>query len=1113
MNQKLKFGEKRVRAFFLLFSLCCLSLQVAAQTANKKISYQCKNEKLSTVFEQLERLSGYYKLQFAYSDVEEYRVTTNLQEVTVPDAVKSVIAGKPLTYTVDNQYIYVKPEGQKVTKGETFTFSGKVVDELDLPLPGVNITVKGKSGMGTTTNIDGEFGLALTNENAVLVFSYMGMKVQEVRATSGKKLTVRMQPDAVALKETVVTGIYTRNIESFTGSIATYTSKELKMAGNSNVLQSLNALDPAFIITDNNLRGSDPNATLNISVRGVTNITDLEAEYETDPNQPLFILDGFESDLQTITNLNIDRIESISLLKDAASTAIYGSKAANGVVVVETKRPVAGKLRFSYNGNYQVAWADLSDYNMMNAKEKLEYEKLAGRYASGDFNLDANGEIIDETQRALYYSRLQLVQDGLDTYWMNEPLRTAFTQSHNVYVDGGDSAFTYGIGVNYNNTQGVMKGSNKDVLNGNIRLTYRIEKFAFSNNTDINYWNSTTEPVAFRQFVNANPYYLKRNEDGQVTKYLERDTSYADNVYAWNPLWDFEQNSFNESNTLSLTNNFQIDWRPISELRLRGRFGISISQLENEVFQSPESTTFASTDKLLRGSFNKSNTRNNDYNGSLDATFGKSIGKHMINAIAGMQISERSSNAERYSARGYISDQFANPNFSQGYPDGGRPSSSVSKSRSASYYLNLNYGYDMRYLADFNLRSDGSSVFGINNPFTTTWSFGLSWNAHNEKFFPKTDIINYLKFRYSLGNPGNQNISAKLANNVYNYVTTFQNPFGLAALVSRWGNHDLEWQRTVDQNFGIDIQMFDKRLRFTLDYYTKQTDPLLLDINLPPSVGTTTNPMNIGSMKNEGFTWSASYYIFREQNFNWMVNANMGHVKTTYSDIGDTLEKFNQEGRKETAYSLRRYYDGSSPTDLWAVRSAGIDPTTGNEVFIKKDGTYTFEWDAEDEVICGNTSPDLEGTFGTTIYYKGFSFNTIFSYRYGGQIFRQTLYDKVENISELDLMYNQDKRALHDRWQKPGDIAAFKRIDDLSSDFNMSKMTSRFIEDENTLKCTSISLGYENQTAEWLKKIGASSFNVRLYMNDLFYLSTVKEERGLDYPFQRSVSASFGLSF
>ena len=1003
---------------------------------------------------------------------------------------------------------------QQTTESQTpekkVIYRGVVIDDTDAPLPGVSVTLPHSKGTGVTTDVNGRFEISVPESVHNLVFSYIGMKTQPVRVKGiTKDITVRLESDAGNLKEAVVTGIYTRNAESFTGSMATYTNKELKQVGNLNVLQSLQALDPAFVITDNNLRGADPNATLDISIRGTTNQTDLESDYEYDPIQPLFILDGFESDLTTITNLNIDRVASITILKDAASTAIYGSKAANGVVVVETVKPEPGKLRFSYSGNYQVAWADLTDYNMMNAREKLAYEKLAGRYASGDYNLDANGEIIDEDQRQIYYNRLKLVEQGLDSYWLNEPLRTAFTQTHNIYVDGGDSAFLYGVGVNYSNTQGVMKGSGKDALNGNIRLTYRVDRLSFSNNTNLNYNTSDTEPVAFRNFVNANPYYSKYNENGEITKYFERTATLSGYEYAYNPLWDFNQKSYNRTNTFSLNNNFQVEWRILEELRLRGRFGVTIAQNESTVFHSPEETMFAETDSLERGTYAKNSSRDTSYDGTLDLTYGRTFGNHMLNLIGGMQFTESNSDAEAFSALGYMSDQYSNPNFSMGYPDGGKPSSTVVKSRTASYYFNLNYGYDMRYLVDLNLRTDGASVFGTNNPFSTTWSFGLGWNVHNEKFLADSDVISYMKLRYSLGNPGNSNLDAKRANTVYNYYTAFQNPFGLAALVSQWGNKDLEWQRTLDQNIGIDLAFMDDRLRFTFDYFTKTTDPLLLSISLPPSTGTTTSPMNIGTMHNEGFTWQATYFVLRGNDYNWSLTANMNHVKTSYDDMGNYLEYLNEQGRDEEAYTLRRYYDGASPTALWAVRSAGIDPMTGNEVFIKKDGSYTFEWDTADEVVCGDTTPDVEGTFGTSAYWKGFSMNLIFSYRYGGQAFRQTLFDKVENISESDLMYNQDKRAYYDRWQKPGDHAKFKRIDDLSE----SHMTSRFIEDENTLKLTTLSFGYENQTAPWLKTIGASSFNVRLSMNDLFYLSTIKEERGLDYPFQRSVMMSLGLSF
>lgn len=886
--------------------------------------------------------------------------------------------------------------------------------------------------------------------------------------------------------------------------MATYSEKELKTVGNQNVLQSLKVLDPSFIVLENNLSGSDPNATMNLNIGGNTNIVGLETEYTTNPNQPLFILDGFETTLSTITDLSMDRVASITILKDAASTAIYGAKAANGVVVVETKKPEAGRLQFNYNGNFGLEWADLTDYNLMNSSEKLQYEKLAGYYGS----LDANGNIIDEYYQNLYNQRMLRTKQGIDSYWMNEPLQTGFTQSHNIFAEGGDAAFRYGIGMTYTQTQGVMKNSNRDVLNGNVQLTYRIDKFAFTNQTNITNTDVENPTVSFSDFARTNPFYDKYNEYGEIDQVIEEiQTISGGTQYITNPLWDLNQKSYDKNNQLSFTNNFQIEYRPLPELRIRGKLGIIVGRSNSKQFDSPEMSKYLTTDQLKRGSYSESNTKSSSYDGSLDISYGKTFGKHTVNAIGGMQISENNSNLSMFQAIGYSSDLFSNPNFANGYPEGGRPSSSISKSRTASYYANFNYGYQLRYLLDFNLRTDGSSVYGVNNPFSTTWSLGLGWNIHNEEFFNKNGVLNYLKLRYSVGNPGNANLSAKMANSIYTYYTQYPNMFGLAALISSWGNSGLKWQRTNEHNVGVDIEMFHNRLRLSTDFFIKKTDPLLLSIDFPPSTGISQVPMNIGAMKNIGTTFTGSYIIIRKPDMNWTVNANLRHIRTTYYNIGDLLEKYNEKGR--TNQTLTRYYDGASNTALYAVRSAGIDPMTGNEIFIRKDGSYTFKWDSADEVICGDSTPDVEGAFGTSFYWKGFSVNAIFSYRYGGQAFLSTLFNKVENISDVQVKYNQDKRALYDRWQKPGDIAKFKRIDDTST----TNMSSRFIADDNTLELSTVSVGYETTAGKWLQSIGASSFNVRIYGNNLFRLSTIKEERGIDYPFSRSISASVGIRF
>lgn len=1044
--------------------------------------------------------SSYYCLSQATPPLKNWLHSNKLRYLVLAASVFPML-GTQLYATTDNSLNQTTQSAQT----NKVTYHGTVIDENGDPLPGVNITYKNAKGVGVITDVDGNFTLAVPTNVHSLIFSYIGMKTQTVRISSpSEKVKVRMEPDAVAIQETVITGIYTRKAESFTGSMATYSEKELKTVGNQNVLQSLKVLDPSFIVLENNLSGSDPNATMNLNIGGNTNIVGLETEYTTNPNQPLFILDGFETTLSTITDLSMDRVASITILKDAASTAIYGAKAANGVVVVETKKPEAGRLQFNYNGNFGLEWADLTDYNLMNSSEKLQYEKLAGYYGS----LDANGNIIDEYYQNLYNQRMLRTKQGIDSYWMNEPLQTGFTQSHNIFAEGGDAAFRYGIGMTYTQTQGVMKNSNRDVLNGNVQLTYRIDKFAFTNQTNITNTDVENPTVSFSDFARTNPFYDKYNEYGEIDQVIEEiQTISGGTQYITNPLWDLNQKSYDKNNQLSFTNNFQIEYRPLPELRIRGKLGIIVGRSNSKQFDSPEMSKYLTTDQLKRGSYSESNTKSSSYDGSLDISYGKTFGKHTVNAIGGMQISENNSNLSMFQAIGYSSDLFSNPNFANGYPEGGRPSSSISKSRTASYYANFNYGYQLRYLLDFNLRTDGSSVYGVNNPFSTTWSLGLGWNIHNEEFFNKNGVLNYLKLRYSVGNPGNANLSAKMANSIYTYYTQYPNMFGLAALISSWGNSGLKWQRTNEHNVGVDIEMFHNRLRLSTDFFIKKTDPLLLSIDFPPSTGISQVPMNIGAMKNIGTTFTGSYIIIRKPDMNWTVNANLRHIRTTYYNIGDLLEKYNEKER--TNQTLTRYYDGASNTALYAVRSAGIDPMTGNEIFIRKDGSYTFKWDSADEVICGDSTPDVEGAFGTSFYWKGFSVNAIFSYRYGGQAFLSTLFNKVENISDVQVKYNQDKRALYDRWQKPGDIAKFKRIDDTST----TNMSSRFIADDNTLELSTVSVGYETTAGKWLQSIGASSFNVRIYGNNLFRLSTIKEERGIDYPFSRSISASVGIRF
>ena len=1081
-------------SFFLLISVLPGNASVLAQQEKLALS-----STQLTVREIFDAISSQLRYDVFYNgeQLDLNRKVKFAQQVLNLEQVLDAVANNRFKYTLEDRTIILTPLTTPQTVNSV-TLTGQVTDQSNTPLPGVTVLVKGTK-LGTSTDPEGNFKLSLPQqENTILIFSFIGMESQEVPVGDPKKpIKVILKETAENLKEVVVTGIFTRKKESFTGSASTYTASELKTAGTQNILQSLKTLDPSFAILDNTLYGSDPNRLPNMEIRGKSSMLGMRDELEADPNQPLFILDGFESSLSVINDMDINRIASITILKDAASTAIYGSKAANGVVVVETVKPQAGKLMVSYNGNANISMPDLSSYNLMNAKEKLAFEKLAGKYTPASWSATSEFEL-----QKLYNQKLAEIESGIDTYWLTEPLRVGVNQKHSLYIEGGEGSFLFGIGAGYNGISGVMEKSNREVISGNIDLIYRIKKFQFSNKFSMTNTKIKNPIVDFSEYAAANPYYKKRDEEGNIGKWLENN----DYTKAANPLWNASQNSRDEGKQLALSNYFVAEYTPLEALKVRARFGISYGNDDTEKFISRNDTRFDTYEILKKGTFNTTNTRSNQYEGELSVTFAKLIGRHRLNAVLGGNLNSNKTLTQGYSAQGFPEGDFVYPSFSNGYPEGGSPTYYENTSRSMNGYFNLGYSFDDRYLMDFSLRENGSSVFGASKRYIGTWSVGLGWNLHKERFIADhLTWIDFLKLRASIGNPGNQNFISSNTLTTFNFQLASMNYFGMGAVLNQLGNPDLDWQITLDKNIGIDMTLIDKRLNITADYYHKVTDPLLINISMPLSSGTSSYLTNMGKQISQGLTLSASYYIIQklDQRFSWLVRGNLRTQKTKLDKIGNKLDELNKSGQ---GHNTVRYYNGADPDDIWAVKSAGIDPSTGRELFYDKEGNYTYDFSYDNEVICGNTRPKIEGVIGTSLNYKGFSVSMNFRYQTGASVFNEALFNKVENISVSGLNKNQDKRALYERWQNPGDKVRFKDIANAAS----TPMSSRFIQKENVLSMESVYVGYEFYEG-WIKKIGLSNLKIQASMRDVFRASTIKSERGTLYPFARSLE--LGLSF
>lgn len=1103
--------KKVLLAALLLVSPSVMPVLTAAVNSVQ----QKEGEPLVSAFRKIEKTTG-YRISYAQSDVKNLKAQGNTSSKDIHKALDTVIGNLPLAYSVEGKFVTVFPKKQKDTNSEAtpkvttlnkLTVRGKVYDQDGEGIPGVSVKVPSMQ-TAIVTGANGSFTLYLPQGRTTkLQFSFIGMK-DATYIFNGKhdinNLVINMNDDATTINEVVVTGIYSRKKESFTGSSQTYNAEELKLVGNQNLIQSLKTLDPAFTVLENNEFGSDPNRLPDLEIRGKTSIVGLKETFGEDPNQPLFILDGFETTLQSIMDLSMDRIASVTVLKDAASTAIYGAKAANGVVVVETKAPEMGKLKFSYSGNFNVSWADLTDYNLMNAAEKLEFERLAGNFTS-------NIADYQEYQEIRYNKLLSNVLKGVDTYWLSEPLRTGLNQRHFISAQGGNEQLRYSLGVSYNKIDGVMKKSGRDILSGNIDVLYRVGKLTFSNKMTVNVTKHTNPTVSFSEYASANPYYPKYEEDGTIGKWLEykeNSMSTTDaSVIVGNPMYNDQLNSYDRGESFGVRNNFSMEYRPWNFFWIRARLGLTKETNESENFVSPENTAYDQVDVLKKGSYSNQRSDGFSYDGDVTATYGQLLAKkHQINAVLGASIRESSDQSKGFSAVGFPEGNFTTPGFANQYTESGKPTYYDSKNRTANFYFNGGYSFDNRYLLDVNYRLDGSSVFGTNRKFSNTWAVGLAWNIHNEKFMKDTELFQMLKIRGSIGNPGNQNFGSYNTLTTYKFNNWMTNNFGTGLLIDAIGDPDLAWQKTIDLNVGLDVSLLN-RLHLNIDVFHKNTDPLLASIGIPASVGVTSRLANIGKQVTDGFNGTIRYsFIYRpKERMNWTTSLSFSHVRSHYENIGSTLAQYNNENLTK---NMTRYYDGGSPSALWAVRSAGIDPATGKEIFITKSGNYTFSHSYDDEVEVGDTRPDVEGVFGNVFYYKGFSASIYMRYSLGGDTFLSTLYDKVENISSSALAKNQDRRALYDRWQKPGDIAKFKGISRTES----TPMSSRFVSVNNYLTIESIRVSYELPYT-LMKKMGIQGMTFSAYMNDIARWATVKEERGTSYPFSRSISMALSLNF
>ena len=1083
------------------------------QSTDKKVTLKMTGKTLAHILSGIKAQTG---LSYGFRDTPDAArnglYSIDVKNVSVEEALNTLLKGSEFTYTIESGWILIRTRQEHSPSDAVYnrvTVKGRVVDEKEQPMPGVTVMLKG-TGIGAVTGVEGEYRLDFPEvENVALVFSFVGMKTQEVKYTGQPELNIVMQEDVAQMDEVVVTGIFKKARESYTGAVSTIGKEEILAYRGQNMLQTLRNIDPAFNVVQNNEFGSDPNRLPDITVRGssslTTNLKELNEGTKNDLNVPLIIMDDFEISLTKLMDYNEEEIESINILKDASATAIYGSRGANGVVVIVSKKPQAGKLRVFAQAGMTLEIPDLTSYDLMNARDKLSLEWAAGLY-----HHETNPER-DIVLKEAYYKRLKAVEEGVETDWLSQPLHVGVGQNYNLRFEGGSEEFRWSASLGYKDIQGAMIGSGRKTFSGGVTLSYSYKNLTFRNQTSIGSNKSEESPYgSFSDYARQQPYNAPWTDDGKLNRYFDGWDAWETQVQ--NPLYDATLGNIDKSGYVEIINNFSVEWKMTPELTLRGKFGISHTNNTSDMYKSPESSEFKdyTGDQVLRkGRYVYTTGKANTYEGNVTLSYAKVFGEvHSLYAGLDASIAQNDSYSYGFTMEGFTNDRPFLGN-ALNYAENDMPSASEYTTRRLGLVGNVNYVYDNRYYVDLSLRTDGSSQFGSNKRFGTFWSAGLGWNVHNEHFWGENPYLNTLRLRLSYGETGSQKFSAYQALPMFKYYDDDRYAYWGGAYLMGLGNEDLKWQVTAQYNLGMEFSVLNNRVKGSLDVYSKLTNNLLSAMDIPLATGFSSYMENIGKVKNTGFEMSVSGYIIRdtERKMSLMVSGKLAYNKNEITKLSDDLKRQTEEMLMDDVDVNTLYYEGRSQNSIYAVRSLGIDPSSGKEIFLDKDGEPTFEWKPSAKVYMGVSDPLYQGNAGVMFSYKGTTLNLSFGFHWGGKQYNSTLLDKVEVTPSTIKTGNVDNRVWSDRWMQEGDEVYFKGISN-----EKTRMTSRFVMPDNVFSLQSASVQYDLNTP-YLQKWGIQNMRFSLNMSDLFYLSSVKRERGTSYPFARNVGLNISLLF
>lgn len=1174
----------RLRAIMLKILLLCICLDAHSMDTmvlqNQQLTLNLKNVSLSKLFLEIEKCSDY---SFIYNTLEieklgnrDFFFTNQPLERVLEESLK----GTGFVWEIEDEHVIVR-KGNLVAEVPTTIIKGVVTDSRGNVLPGVTVFVKG-TVIGTSTNSKGEYSIPLPDpQNSSLIFSFVGMKAQEIAVGNRTVINVKMVEVSSDLDEVVVTGYQDIRKDRMTGSVTVITAKEIENNSFKNIDQILEGKVAGLYSFKTT---GAPGARSNIRIRGDNSISGNK--------EPLWVVDGLplqggvasinvvnagniqESILDHgIGNIAPSDIESITILKDAAASAIYGARAANGVIVIKTKRGFNGKAVFSYNGSFGMVEAPRIDLDFMNSSEKIDFEIGLMKDFSRAWEGGTVSKIYDYYMQGRYteaqYNEELNKLRAINTDWFDVIFKKSFSQSHFLSMRGGTENTNYYVSLNYSGQSGILRSNSYDNLGASMEVRHKpVKNFEIYFKLDGTYRESTDHNSAidpFQYAVFVNPYERPYDEEGN---YAADKTYLGDNrseIHYGNIFDDFNiLRELNETQNKSIASDISarvgLNYQIIEGLTVDVTGSMTYSTNNTSAWAAPGTYTsyqnsFAKAaisdelpDKYNNGFLREGSGRSKYFAFRGLASYNKDFSEnHSIAVTFGTELSGSKSWNNAHKA-----PEFNDYYYFIGFPDFDSDevlysevktsltsliSTAEAQDRSASFFGAFTYTLKNKYVFNVNARFDGADIIGTDNRFTPLWSASFRWNAMRENFLKNANWLSDLAVRLSYGYTGNIDRSAYPIPMIFLDNDRYDGSF-IAGQVT-YPNPNIKWERKQDRNVGLDFGFWDNRIGGSFNYYWNTSRDLLGSMSTPNSYGRTNVTANVSSLENTGWEFNINFRLDFGKDIRWINSFNIAQnknkiTKTYYKD----LEDLNYRGGSS---NIEGYATGS----MFGYRFAGVNPATGQamvyisdksrQLIAEKRGVdidkvgYVLDTESEfatEEVLrasmekLGSTNPTVTGGFTSTFSWKNLEIRAGFAYSAGHLLeeFNERKYAPAgaNKSSEIYVSRTNRLRSAMNRWRTPGDITDTPRYQFEGMTYH-NMVTDDKYEKGNYLAFRDLTFSYDLKN-KWFEQIGLERCRLGLQVSNLF---TFTKYSGLDvttggafnYPLPRTYMFNLSLGF